>query len=93
MRRRLAIGYLSISLRPAVTSLSQTADLKTPNQISELQELCHEAYSQNFADHWNDNGLALYLEQEFGNERVVGDLQDPSTDYYFMVFVIPLRKH
>ena len=55
------------------------------NQISELRELCYKAYTQNFADHWNDNGLALYLEHEFGNERLTRELQHPSTDYYFMV--------
>ncbi|MEL6537449.1 MAG: GNAT family N-acetyltransferase [Bacteroidota bacterium] len=49
-----------------------------------LQAIGREAYSLNFADHWEGDGLAHYLEQEFGQPRLQTDLQDPNVGYFFI---------
>ena len=36
--------------------------------IEKLQSICIEAYSKNFANHWNHNGLELFLEVQFNYE-------------------------
>ena len=41
---------------------------------SELAELCIESYSKTCHDHWEDGGLAWYLEREFGDQRITLDL-------------------
>ena len=56
----------------------------TIENISELQQISFEAYTKNFADHWNENGLELYLEKEFGNKRLKTDLNNPLVAYYFI---------
>jgi len=35
---------------------------------SELAALCIESYSKTYHDHWEDGGLAWYLEREFGDQ-------------------------
>lgn len=57
----------------------------TIKDISELQEICLDSYTQNFADHWNENGLQLYLEQEFGDARLKSELKDNTMAYYFII--------
>ena len=49
-----------------------------------LQQIGQAAYAAHFADHWDHNGLALYLEDQFGDERLRSDLNNPSIDYYFI---------
>ncbi|TPN85268.1 GNAT family N-acetyltransferase [Aquimarina algicola] len=56
----------------------------TINNISELQEICTKAYSQVFADHWTKNGLELYLEHEFGTQRLHSELKNDNVEYYFI---------
>lgn len=53
--------------------------------LSELQKICKGAYSLNFHDHWTGNGLDLYLEREFGTQRLTADLNDHLTDYCFLM--------
>lgn len=53
-------------------------DLKT------LQQICKEAYSKNFGNHWEGNGLELYLEDQFGTDRLKEDLNNPQIGYYFI---------
>ena len=57
----------------------------TKESISELQQICFNAYAQNFADHWNENGLEQYLEKEFGQERLEIELKNSSTFYYYVL--------
>ena len=54
----------------------------TKESISELQQICFNAYAQNFADPWNENGLDLYLEKEFGKEWLEMELKSNSIFYY-----------
>mgnify|MGYP000073416487 CR=1 FL=1 len=56
----------------------------TIHHLSELQNVCIDAYSQTYADHWTHNGLALYLEQEFGSNRLKSDLNDANCHYFFI---------
>lgn len=52
--------------------------------IADLQRICIDSYSQIFADHWTENGLELYVEQEFGTSRLKSDLSDANYQYYFI---------
>ncbi len=54
------------------------------NEILELQQICRTAYVQVFANHWTDNGLELYLEQEFGSKRLKLELVDDNFEYFFL---------
>ena len=56
----------------------------TINHISELQRVCTDSYSQIFADHWTKNGLELYLEREFGTNRLKSELNDADYQYFFI---------
>ena len=44
--------------------------------VIKLQSICISAYSENFGDHWNENGLELYLEGEFSQEKLTTNLKD-----------------
>lgn len=50
----------------------------------DLKNICIDAYSKNFYNHWNDGGLKWYLKTEFSTERLNADLLDNNTDYYFI---------
>jgi len=52
--------------------------------INGLQKICLAAYTQNFAHHWEENGLALYLENQFSSNRLSADLANPNLGYYFI---------
>ncbi|MCH2193267.1 GNAT family N-acetyltransferase [Kordia sp.] len=58
----------------------------TLTDIAELQEICKKSYSQVFADHWTKNGMELYLEQEFGTNRLNSELADDNYEYYFIQY-------
>ncbi|MEL6867279.1 MAG: GNAT family N-acetyltransferase [Bacteroidota bacterium] len=53
-------------------------------QKQQLQALCRVAYTQHFANHWEADGLELYLENQFGTSRLDADLRDPKVGYYFI---------
>lgn len=55
-----------------------------PEDAQELQTIARRAYALNFADHWNGDGLELYLDKEFGTERLIKDLNDSDTYYAFI---------
>jgi hypothetical protein len=38
--------------------------------VIQLQAICIAAYPENFGHHWNENGLELYLENEFSQEKL-----------------------
>lgn len=52
--------------------------------IIKLKMICIDAYSLNFHNHWNDGGLAWYLDNEFSDKRLALDLTDTNTEYYFI---------
>jgi len=52
--------------------------------IIELKNICINAYSLNFHNHWNDGGLEWYLDNEFSDKRLTLDLTDKNTEYYFI---------
>ena len=56
----------------------------TPKDIIDLKKICIEAYSLNFYDHWNTGGFEWYLDKEFSTEKLLLDLTDIITDYYFI---------
>ncbi|MEP5338656.1 MAG: GNAT family N-acetyltransferase [Algibacter sp.] len=56
----------------------------TIENIEKLQAICIKAYSENFAIHWNSNGLELYLESQFNYERLKSELTGDSIKYYFI---------
>eukprot|EP01132_Coremiostelium_polycephalum_P010804 gene10804-13227_t len=53
-------------------------------EVNELQYICGQAYAQNFGHHWNENGLELYLEAEFGREVLSANLKNDVFEYYFI---------
>ena len=53
---------------------------------SELAKLCIESYSKTYHEHWEDDGLAWYLEREFGDQRIILDLSSNNITYYFIEF-------
>jgi diamine N-acetyltransferase len=61
---------------PIVIRLMQPADLDT------LQSICRSAYSQNFGHHWQEGGLAEYLEKVFGTDILAEELADPHLCFY-----------
>jgi len=56
----------------------------TKDNITELQQISLEAYTKNSADHWNENGLEIYLENEFGDKRIKMDLNNSLIAYYLI---------
>lgn len=56
----------------------------TSDSIAVLQEICIAAYAQNFAHHWEANGLDLYLADQFSIERLAADVSNPNFVYYFI---------
>ena len=52
--------------------------------ISELQKVCADSYSQIFANHWTGKGLDLYLEREFGTKRLKTELNNSYYEYLFV---------
>lgn len=58
----------------------------TLNDIKSLQEICIEAYSKSFKDHWIKNGFDLYIDNQFNETKLTEDITNPNTDYYFISF-------
>ncbi len=55
-----------------------------PTKLRELQEISQIAYSTNFGHHWDGNGLEIYLQDQFNEERLRRELEDPDIGYYFV---------
>lgn len=47
-----------------------------------LHAICCDAYSQNFAHHWEEGGLENYLDDVFGVEKLKIELLNNSIQYY-----------
>ena len=56
----------------------------TSDQSNLLRDLSHVAYSLNFGNHWEGEGLALYLKDQFGPARLSSDLSGPEILYFFI---------
>lgn len=56
------------------------------DDVKILHKLCIDAYSFYFKSHWIKNGFDLYMEKEFGLDRLKSDLQNNSLAYYLIVF-------
>lgn len=54
--------------------------------IIDLKKICIDAYSQNFYNHWNDNGLEWYLNNEFSTERLTLDLAEKTQNTIFIKY-------
>ncbi|QHV96486.1 GNAT family N-acetyltransferase [Spirosoma endbachense] len=57
---------------------AQLADLE------QLQQICVDAYSQNFAHHWHKGGLDWYLDQQFSPGQLRQAIESAETDYYLI---------
>lgn len=56
----------------------------TSKDVKKLQNICIEAYSQSFKDHWIKNGLDLYLKNQFSEIKLTSDINNPNIDYFFI---------
>ena len=54
------------------------------NELKQLQQICINAYSQNFAHHWNEGGLEWYIDQQFSDSQLMQAIESPKTDYYII---------
>jgi len=52
--------------------------------LDELQQICIDAYTMIFGDHWIENGLSLYLEDQFNRNRLNQELSSFLCDYFFI---------
>ena len=52
--------------------------------VKALHQICTDAYAMNFYHHWNENGLDLYLESEYGIEKLKAGLANRNLGYYFI---------
>lgn len=52
--------------------------------VLELKNVCEQAYSLNFHNHWNTGGLDWYLNKEFSIARLQSDLNNKNVGYYII---------
>ncbi|MVM29791.1 GNAT family N-acetyltransferase [Spirosoma sp. HMF4905] len=52
--------------------------------LEQLQQICLNAYSQNFAHHWHEGGLDWYLDQQFSPDQLRQAIKSAETDYYLI---------
>ena len=51
-----------------------------------LFTVCRQSYSENFAHHWNEGGLAWYLDQAYAPEGIKADLMNQEIHYFIAFF-------
>jgi ribosomal protein S18 acetylase RimI-like enzyme len=56
--------------------------LMRPENLQLLHAFCCDAYSQNFAHHWEEGGLENYLDDVFGTEKLRTELLNNNIQYY-----------
>ena len=56
-----------------------------PSDRADLQKISREAYTQNFGDHWEENGLEMFLEGQFNDHRLERELRGIDQEYYFIM--------
>ena len=54
------------------------------NEIFELQDIYLNSYTPIFSDHWDDDGMEIYLNRESDYNRLKSDIQNPFIEYYFI---------
>ena len=65
---------------------SMTLKKAVLHDVKALKQICSDAYAKNFHHHWNENGLDLYLESEYGDEKLKADLANRNLEYYFIEY-------
>jgi diamine N-acetyltransferase len=50
--------------------------------LSTVYRITRDAYSFNFAHHWEDDGLPAYMDNVFGRNVLAAELVDPDIHYY-----------
>lgn len=53
-----------------------------PADLPYLRETCIRCYVDNFASHWEENGLQQYLDNVFGEALLQQELTNPAVQYY-----------
>jgi ribosomal protein S18 acetylase RimI-like enzyme len=56
--------------------------LMLPEDLDTLYKISRDAYSFNFGYHWEEGGLAGYMEKVFGREVLATELAAPAIHYY-----------
>lgn len=54
----------------------------TANDVEHLKEVCIQTYSLNFSHHWEEGGLGGYVEDVFGHDVLLEELQDEDILYH-----------
>ncbi|GAB3743577.1 GNAT family N-acetyltransferase [Spirosoma lituiforme] len=54
------------------------------DDLQQLQQICIEAYSQNFAHHWNEGGLDWYIDQQFSPDALRQTIDSLNSDYFII---------
>ncbi len=52
------------------------------SDLTTLHKICCEAYSQNFHDHWDKDGLEIYVNKVFGIDILRNELADEKIQYH-----------
>jgi ribosomal protein S18 acetylase RimI-like enzyme len=62
-----------------------TIDIKkvTPDQIEPLQKIGRETFFETFAAVNTEANMKKYLDEGFSVEKLMGELSDPNTEFYF----------
>jgi ribosomal protein S18 acetylase RimI-like enzyme len=56
------------------------------SDLETLHKACCEIYTQNFSEHWNEDGLEQYINKVFGIDTLDIELADKNIQYY-MAFI------
>ena len=56
--------------------------LMQPEDLDTLYKISRDAYSFNFSHHWEEGGLAEYMDKVFGLETLAAELAEPAIHYY-----------
>lgn len=51
-----------------------------------LFSVCRQSYIESFADHWNEGGVAWYLDKVYGLDVLEGDLGNNSINYFIAYY-------
>jgi diamine N-acetyltransferase len=56
------------------------------NDAALLFSLCRQSYIDSFADHWNEGGLAWYLDKVYGLDVLERDLKNTRINYFIAYY-------
>ncbi|HMI62950.1 MAG TPA: GNAT family N-acetyltransferase [Puia sp.] len=64
--------------------MSQPVDIRLmlPEDLDILYKISRDAYSLNFGHHWEEGGLAAYMDKVFSRELLAAELAAPAIHYY-----------